>query len=167
MSKDPAFLFYPNDWLGGTMGMSLEEKGAYIELLVLQFNRGHMTDHMVGQQVGQIWDKVSVKFKKDTNGLWYNERLDDEKSKRKTFTDSRKNNLLGTNQYSKKNGHMTNHMENRNENENTSRRGIRFDENFEKVYFEDGSYQNLGIEQKALAETGDIKPATIIKNSIY
>ena len=25
MAKDPAFLFYPNDWLGGTIGMSFEE----------------------------------------------------------------------------------------------------------------------------------------------
>ena len=46
MAKDPAFLFYPNDWLGGTMGMTFEEKGAYMELLMMQFNRGHMTSHM-------------------------------------------------------------------------------------------------------------------------
>jgi len=26
MSKDPAFLFYPNDYIGGTMGMTFEEK---------------------------------------------------------------------------------------------------------------------------------------------
>jgi len=38
MAKDPAFLFYPNDYIGGTMGMTFEEKGAYIELLMLQFN---------------------------------------------------------------------------------------------------------------------------------
>lgn len=24
MAKDPAFLFYPNDWLGGTMGMTFD-----------------------------------------------------------------------------------------------------------------------------------------------
>ena len=48
MAKDPAFLFYPNDYIGGTMGMTFEEKGAYIELLMLQFNRGHMTTHMIG-----------------------------------------------------------------------------------------------------------------------
>ena len=34
MSKDPAFLFYPNDYLGGTMGMTFEMKGAYIDLLI-------------------------------------------------------------------------------------------------------------------------------------
>lgn len=58
MAKDPAFLFYPNDWLGGTMGMTFEEKGAYLELLMLQFNRGHMTTDMINHMVGHLWDKV-------------------------------------------------------------------------------------------------------------
>lgn len=118
MAKDPAFLFYPSDYLSGTMGMTFEEKGAYIELLMLQFNRGHMTSHMVGQVVGQIWDKIKDKFILDENGLWYNVRLDEEKEKRKAFSSSRRNNLLGTNQYTKKDkkevGHMTSHMENEN-----------------------------------------------------
>ncbi len=109
--KDPAFLFYPNDYIGGTMGMTLEEKGAYIELLMMQFNRGHMGGHMIGQAVGQLWDKVKVKFTQDNEGLWYNERLEQEQTKRKQFTDSRKNNLLGTNQYTNKRGHTTSDME--------------------------------------------------------
>jgi len=126
MAKDPAFLFYPNDWLGGTLGMSFEEKGAYMDLLMMQFNRGHMEGHMIGQVVGQIWDKIKHKFKQDDNGLWYNERLEIEKEKRKSFTQSRKNNLKGVNQHSKKpkkkvahmDGHMTSHMENEIEIEN-------------------------------------------------
>ena len=67
MAKDPAFLFYPNDWLGGTMGMTFEEKGAYIDLLIMQFNRGHMTGHMIGQTVGQLWVKLEDKFVVDSN----------------------------------------------------------------------------------------------------
>ena len=121
MAKDPAFLFYPNDYLGGTLGMTFEEKGAYIELLMLQFNRGHMTSHMVGQTVGQIWVNIQDKFKVDTKGLFYNERLEMEQKKRKAFTGSRKNNLLGKNQHTKndkKRGHMTSHMEYENENVN-------------------------------------------------
>jgi uncharacterized protein YdaU (DUF1376 family) len=118
MAKDPAFLFYPNDYIGGTMGMTFEEKGAYIELLMLQFNRGHMTSHMVAQSVGQIWDKIKDKFIKDEKGLYYNARLDEEIANRKNFTNSRRNNLSGKNQYSKKEdnalGHMTSHMENEN-----------------------------------------------------
>ena len=120
--KDPAFLFYPNDYLGGTMGMTFEEKGAYIELLMVQFNRGHMTSHMIGQTVGHVWDNIKDKFQQDENGLWYNERLDVEKFKRKKYTESRRNNLSGNNQYTKKgddiNGHMTSHMDNENRNEN-------------------------------------------------
>ena len=49
----------------------------------------------------------------------------------------------------------------------TLSKGVRFSENFEKVFFEDGSWQMLGNEQKILAESGDIIPITIIKGSIY
>ena len=116
MSKDPAFLFYPNDYLGGTMGMTFEEKGAYIELLMLQFNRGHMTEHMIGHTVGQLWKNIKDKFIQDPTGLWYNVRLDEEKSKRMAFTKSRRNNIKGVNQHTI--GHMTSHMENENVNVN-------------------------------------------------
>lgn len=92
MAKDPAFLFYLNDYIDGTMGMIFEEKGAYVELLMLQFNRGHMTSHMIGQTVGRKWDNIKVKFKIDKNGLYFNERLDLEIEKRKIFVESRKNN---------------------------------------------------------------------------
>lgn len=49
----------------------------------------------------------------------------------------------------------------------TLSKGVKFSENFEKVFFEDGSWQMLGSEQKILAEGGDINPVTIIKGSIY
>lgn len=137
MGKDPAFLFYPNDWLGGTLGMTFEEKGAYMEVLMMQFNRGHMEGHMIGQVVGQNWDKIKSKFVQDGNGLWFNKRLEEEKMKREKFTLSRRNNINGSNQYSKKDqkkgghmkahtsthmdGHTTSHMENENENENVNK----------------------------------------------
>jgi len=115
MGKDPAFLFYPNDWLGGTLGMTFEEKGAYMELLMLQFNRGHMTKHMIGQTVGQLWDEIQDKFIQDDKGLWFNERLDLEKFKRKNYTESRRNNIKGNNQYSKGSGHTSSRMESKDE----------------------------------------------------
>jgi uncharacterized protein YdaU (DUF1376 family) len=128
--KDPAFLFYPNDYLGGTLGMTFEEKGAYIELLMLQFNRGHMTKHMIGQTLGQsedkIWPVIESKFILDDEGRYYNVRLEQEQEKRKRFSESRRNNRNGNNQYSKKDsvsdktegGHMTSHMEDENRNRN-------------------------------------------------
>ena len=118
MAKDPAFLFYPNDYIGGTMGMTFEEKGAYMELLMMQFSRGHMTSLMIGQVVGQLWDKIKNKFVQDEKGMWYNIRLEEEQLKRKSFTDSRRNNLEGINQHKKKVGHMSDHMENENEDVN-------------------------------------------------
>ena len=128
MSKDPAFLFYPNDYIGGTMGMTFEEKGAYIELLMLQFNRGHMTTHMIGQTVGQIWVKIQDKFIQDDEGNWYNERLDLEKERRKTFTESRRNNISGKNQHTKNKekevGHMTTHMIGHMENVNVNTKDL-------------------------------------------
>lgn len=133
MAKDPAFLFYPNDYIGGTMGMTFEEKGAYMELLMMQFNRGHMTKHMIGQTVGQLWDKIQDKFIQDEQGLYYNKRLEEEKIKRKKYTESRRNNKEGINQYTKKKdkkgGHMTGHMENEDENVNKD-----IKEGFEKFW---------------------------------
>ena len=93
MAKDPAFLFYPGDYVSGTMGMTFEEKGAYMDLLMLQFNRGHMNTHMIQHTVGHLWEQVKCKFIQDEEGLWYNVRLDIEKEKRKTFTESRRNNI--------------------------------------------------------------------------
>ena len=126
MGKDPAMLFYPNDYIGGTMGMTFEQKGAYMELLMLQFNRGHMTSHMIGQTVGQLWGQIEDKFVKDADGLWYNKRIDEEKLKRQNYVSSRLNNKLGVNQYTKKkkkkSGHMTGHMENENEDVNKDKK---------------------------------------------
>lgn len=130
MAKDPAFLFYPNDWLGGTMGMTFEEKGAYMQLLMLQFNRGHMTTHMIAQEVGHLWERLVNKFTQDQEGAWYNKRLEEEQSKRRSYSESRRNNMAGLNQHSKKlngqpqfNAHMTTHMENEVENVNVSVEG--------------------------------------------
>ena len=130
MAKDPAFLFYPGDYIGGTMGMTFEEKGAYVDLLMMQFNRGHMDSHMINQLIGHLWDNIKGKFIQDENGLWYNERLDREKLKRQLYTQSRMNNILGSSKSSNKSSkkravhmdkHMTSHMENENINENINK----------------------------------------------
>jgi uncharacterized protein YdaU (DUF1376 family) len=151
MAKDPAFLFYPNDWLGGTLGMTFEEKGAYMELLMLQFNRGHMTKDMIGQTVGQLWVKLQDKFRQDSKGLWYNERLDLEKEKRKNFVSSRRNNKNGKNQHSKNEGHMTSHMENENRNENVidnKKEPISKLEIFEAIFTDDIFIGNLQMAHR-------------------
>jgi len=155
MAKDPAFLFYPGDYIGGTMGMTFEEKGAYMDLLMMQFNQGHMTSRMIAQVVGQLWDNIKHKFKIDNDGLYYNERLDIEKEKRKSFVESRKNNISGNNQYSKvrkKRGHttkhMTSHMEDVNINEDkditTKTTTTKKKKYLDSVLLSDEEYRTLG-----------------------
>lgn len=146
MAKDPAFLFYPNDYIGGTMGMTFEEKGAYIELLMLQFNRGHMTTHMIAQTVGQIWDTIQDKFKIDENGLYYNVRLEQEQYKRKAYSESRRNNVKGKNQYTenkenpkKESGHMTSHMKGHMEDEDED---VNIDDNIEDKVIKEKTWKN-------------------------
>jgi uncharacterized protein YdaU (DUF1376 family) len=142
MAKDPAFLFYPGDYVSGTMGMTFEEKGAYMDLLMLQFNRGHMNTHMIQHTVGHLWDQVKCKFIQDNEGLWYNVRLDVEKEKRKTFTESRRNNMKPKDKPSYEppyethmQHHMDSHMENENENINkdinTNKSKCSFEQAFE------------------------------------
>lgn len=140
MAKDPAFLFYPGDYVSGTMGMTFEEKGAYMDLLMLQFNRGHMNTHMIQHTVGHLWEQVKCKFIQDDEGLWFNVRLDFEKEKRKTFTESRRNNIKPKEKPKKEhsyethmNTHMNSHMENENENINKDIINNKSKCNFEEV----------------------------------
>ena len=111
MSKDPAFLFYPNDWLGETMGMTFEQKGAYLELLMLQFNRGHMPLPLIHQVVGELWEAVKEHFEADEEGRYYNLRLEEEVQRRRTYCASRRKNMQGS-QTGEVHmpGHMTTHM---------------------------------------------------------
>ena len=164
MAKDPAFLFYPNDYIGGTMGMTFEEKGAYIEILMLQFNRGHMTSHMIGQLVGQLWESIKCKFIQDEQGLWYNVRLDQEKDKRMSFTQSRRNNIKGLNQHTTGHtiGHMTSHMEDENEDVNRNINKVKIIDTLFEEFWDlydykkskdkaEKAWKTLNKEEKALA----------------
>lgn len=99
-SKDPAVLWYFGDWLGGTILMNRAMKGAYFDLLCAQFNNGHMTEAEIRILLHvdfPMWEAgLKKKFKKDKEGLFYNERLEKEMGKRKVFRDSRIKNLSKT-----------------------------------------------------------------------
>lgn len=122
MAKDPAFLFYPGDWMGGTQWLTMEQKGCYIELLILQFNTGGFTVAQAKQVLSicfdVAWPVLEQKFIL-ADGKYYNERLKGEIEKRKKFTDSRRDNALGVNKKEeKKTGqakHMLQHMEDEDE----------------------------------------------------
>lgn len=122
MAKDPAFLFYTGDFTTGTQFFTDEQVGKYVRLLMAQHQLGHLEEkHMI--QICKSHDKdVFAKFIKDENGLYYNERLENEIVKRKSYSLSRSNNrkkkdILET---------YDEHMENKNENINKSNNGKQF-----------------------------------------
>ena len=90
--KDPAFLFYPQDFLVGTMTMTFEDRGKYITLLSVMHQQGKLSEETIRFLVGYVSDMLRLKFKQDENGYFYNERLLLEIEKRNKFTESRANN---------------------------------------------------------------------------
>lgn len=88
------------------MTFTRQHKGAYMDLLMCQFNNGPLTlddvQTVLGQDFAPFWEsKLKAKFAVDDQGRFYNKRLEDEKERRKSFTASRRNNLH----------HMDAHME--------------------------------------------------------
>lgn len=82
MAKDPAFLFYPEKFINGTLFMTDEQTGKYIKLLCHQHQNGGMIskedfENFVGDD-----KKVRSKFV-ETNDGFFNERMMVEIEKRK------------------------------------------------------------------------------------
>lgn len=92
MSKDPAFLFYSSDFLTGTMFLSDEQTGRFIKLLCVQHQKGRLSEkHMLN--ICKTYDKdIFEMFEKDSDGLFYNERLEQEHNRRKSYSESRRSN---------------------------------------------------------------------------
>ena len=128
MSKDPAFLFYSSDFLTGTSFLTNEQVGMYIRLLCHQHQNGHLKEKDILKICGSHDEDIFDKFEKDSDGLFFNERLDTEINKRKAYSESRANNRKKkelpeektiTHEKDMLNTSITyvEHMENENENE--------------------------------------------------
>ena len=122
-NKDPAFLFYSSDFLTGTMLMSNEEVGMYIRLLCLQHQKGRLKEKDMLNICRTYVEDIFLKFTKDDEGNFYNERLENEINSRKAYCISRRENRKG-----KKEVHMSNicrtyveHMENEDDNVNVNK----------------------------------------------
>jgi uncharacterized protein YdaU (DUF1376 family) len=90
--KDPAFLFYTSDFMTGISDLTMEERGQYITLLCLQYQKGHLSKKTIRLNVANLSDDVFKKFIKDDNGLYFNNRLQIEIEKRAVFVGSRRQN---------------------------------------------------------------------------
>jgi len=94
MNKDPAVLFYSNDFLTGVTDLTMEERGQYITLLCLQHQKGRLSKRTIDLNIPNISDYVMKKFILDENQLYYNERMELETLKRLKHCDKQKLNAL-------------------------------------------------------------------------
>jgi hypothetical protein len=123
MAKDPAVLFYTQDFLVGTITMNYEERGKYITLLCLQHQKGKLTEKDLKKIITDEDIEVLDKFPLHSDGFYYNERMYEEGNKRKSYTESRRNNRKGKTSVNDKNDLSTSYvklMENENEDVNVN-----------------------------------------------
>ena len=91
MAKDPAFLFYSQDFITGTMFMNNEQIGIYIRLLCAQHQHGGLIGKTAFNSIIATNDIIKTKFIETDEGF-YNIRLMDEMVKR-----TKKSNNLSAN----------------------------------------------------------------------
>jgi hypothetical protein len=119
MAKDPAFLFYPNDFMSGTQFFTDEQVGKFMRVLMAQHQHGHLTEKQVIFITKSYDNDIFLKLEKDEKGNFYNKRLEEEIIKRKNYTESRGKNKLGKLKEKIISKSHDFDMENENENENT------------------------------------------------
>jgi hypothetical protein len=121
MAKDPATLWYWNDWHGGTITFTRHLKGCYMDLLHAQFNTGRLSlsqiKTVLGVDFGASWPILQEKFKRDENDKYYNEKAELVKIKRQKYSEGRRKNLKSSHMGPHMGPHMEAHMEIENENE--------------------------------------------------
>ena len=127
MGKDPALMLYTSDFLTNNADLDMEERGQFITLLCLHHQNGRLSKKLIALNVPNVSKDVMVKFKKDKNGLYYNDRLEEEAQKRRKHSQKQSDNAnkRWDKERAKKNAKvdamedaMALPLENENENEN-------------------------------------------------
>ena len=120
MAKDPAVLFYYQDFLVGTEFMTDSEVGQYIRILCHQADKGRLSSEHILKicNCQSIPKNILSKLLKDENGKYYNARMELEREKRQKYTESRRNNRKKGKDMSNISLSYVKHMENENENIN-------------------------------------------------
>jgi len=91
MAKDPAVLFYTNDFISGTFTMSDEQVGKYIRLLCIQHQKGFLTEKDMLNICKSYDEDIYSKFQL-TDGKYINERMHNESERRRLYSESRRKN---------------------------------------------------------------------------
>lgn len=99
--KSPAFSFYPDAWVLGTIGLTFEQQGVYLRMLCYQWAAGpsplsayvHACGGMLGasaEHVASICSAIAAtKFERDGD-LYFNARLEEERDKQRARSNKAK-----------------------------------------------------------------------------
>lgn len=150
MAQDPAFLFYPGDYLRDTQLLSLESTAIYMQIACYHMKNICLTQGKLNLFIKSLSeeDKIGLieVLHKNEDQTYQIKWVTDSIEKRRKYSESRRNNRKKKENNSfKKDKHISNisktyvhHMENENENENVIKKEI---EN--KIKFFDLNLKNL------------------------
>lgn len=137
MAKDPIFPLYYNDIDRSTKTWTDEEFGAYVRLLMEQWDKGGLpTDYQrltrIATSLDKNWVLLKGKFV-EVDGQLKNEKLEEVREKRLKHRQKQKENIQKRYQKSTKNLPLENEYENENENENVK---DKLNSAFDEIYLE-------------------------------
>ena len=117
MARDPAILFYYQDFIFGTSFMTNEQVGAYIRILCYLADKGNLKEEHIRTicATPEVFNVVIEKLERNGDDSYHQKRLTEEVIKRKKFTESRKKNRVGNNICETYDSHMENENEDINE----------------------------------------------------
>jgi uncharacterized protein YdaU (DUF1376 family) len=103
MAQPPSFPFYAGDWIAGTATLSLEAKGAYIDLLAHQWNSHEGVpgaDPVALSRIiraskadaKRVWAELSGKFVLQPDGTYRNARVEREREAKARYHEAKRRN---------------------------------------------------------------------------
>lgn len=104
MAQPPSFPFYPADWVLGTLTFTLAEDGAYLRLVMHQWNAGSVPGDDLSavakilrvseREARVLWKVVSTKFVRGDDGQWRNARLEKQRDEKVRYHEAKRTNGL-------------------------------------------------------------------------
>lgn len=80
------FKFFPDKYLGGTGGFTLEMHGAYMLMLIHQWGSGPFEEFTARAKIGDVWDKIAFKFVLTDHGFANTKMTEESVHKQKMST---------------------------------------------------------------------------------
>lgn len=98
MAKNPVLPFYYNDILGSTNDWSDEEFGAYVRLLIYQWDKGFIPDEekrrlKIADTSDVHWGLLSTKFREWEDGKLRNDRMEEIREEKRKHSEKQKENI--------------------------------------------------------------------------